>query len=202
VVLGDLLGYGPHPRQVLHRLEVEGIPCLLGSTDERIAFGLPGLPREGISEVSISWTREQLGPRELRFLRSLSRRQRFDLAIGRLTLLHGLQSPEERLDFEAPAQAQLELLASFRSRWLVSAGHHIPFQQNVGSGWVLDPGSVGLTLGGEPGADVVLLEATSHELKVSFKKIPYDLGPVIFDLAAWGLPPLISEVLRRGRFPG
>ncbi|MFX6622273.1 hypothetical protein ABTG47_20570, partial [Acinetobacter baumannii] len=64
------------------------------------------------------------------------------------------------------------------------------------------------TLGGEPGADVLLLEEDPEPqegypaLKVRFLKVPYDFGQVLFDLAAWELPPVLSDVIRQGRFPG
>ncbi|MBM5569836.1 metallophosphoesterase family protein, partial [Klebsiella quasipneumoniae] len=90
-----------------------------------------------------------------------------------------------------------------RTRWGVFAGRHIPFYRRVGDGLLIDPGSVGLTLGGEPGADVLILEEDLEgKLNIRFLKVPYDFGQVIFDLTAWELPPIVAEVIRLGRYPG
>jgi len=41
----------------------------------------------------------------------------------------------------------------------------------------------------------------TETLEVRFLKVPYDLGPLIFDLRAWGLPSVLEKVYRTGRFP-
>jgi predicted phosphodiesterase len=202
--VGDLIGYGPHPRQVLRRLDREGIPCVPGSADLKVAFAMMGMRREGVADSILAWTSEQLSRRELQFLRSLRPRQRIELKGGRLTALHGLpDDPEAKLDTEASARDLLEMFGKLRTRWGVFAGRHIPFYRRVGDGLVIDPGSVGLTLGGEPGADVLILdEDLEGRLNLRFLKVPYDFGQVIFDLTAWELPPIVAEVIRLGRYPG
>lgn len=77
-------------------------------------------------------------------------------------------------------------------------GGHLPISRTLGAGLVADPGSVGLSLSGEHGADVMILELPENRLR--FLKVPYDLRPVLFDLRAWGLPPILEEVYRTGRF--
>ncbi len=204
LAVGDLVGYGPHPRQVIRRLDREGIPCVPGAADLRVAYALPAPPREGIAETTIAWTREQLGQRELHFLRNLRSRHRYDTPGGRLMAFHGSpEDPENKIDLnEAHPQEILRMLESIRSRYAVVAGKHIPFRRAVHMGVVFDPGSVGLSLGGEPGADVLILEDDIHgEVLHRFLKLPYDYGQVTFDLAAWELPEVLAEVVRQGRFP-
>lgn len=204
LAVGDIVGYGPHPRQVIRRLDREGIPCVPGAADLRVAYALPAPPREGIAETTIAWTREQLGQRELHFLRNLRLRHRYDTPGGRLMAFHGSpEDPEHKIDLnEAHPQEILKMLESIRSRYAVVAGKHIPFRRVVHKGVVFDPGSVGLSLGGEPGADVLILEDDIHgEVLHRFLKLPYDYGQVTFDLAAWELPEVLAEVVRQGRFP-
>ncbi|MCS7058698.1 MAG: metallophosphatase family protein [Meiothermus sp.] len=204
LAVGDLVGYGPHPRQVIRKLDREGIPCVPGAADLRVAYPLPTHRREGIAEVTIAWTREQLSEREVGFLRNLRLRHRCETPGGRLLVFHGSpEDPEQKIDLnEAHPQEILGMLERIRSRYAVVAGKHIPFRRAVHKGLVFDPGSVGLSLGGEPGADVLILEDDIHgELLNRFLKLPYDYGQVAFDLAAWELPEVLIEVVRQGRFP-
>jgi predicted phosphodiesterase len=204
LAVGDLVGYGPHPRQVIRKLDREGIPCVPGAADLRAAYALPSPAREGIAETTIVWTREQLGARELHFLRNLRSRHRYDAPGGRLMAFHGSpEDPENKVDLNEAHPAEiLKMLDSIRSRYAVVAGKHIPFRRVVHKGVVFDPGSVGLSLGGEPGADVLILEDDVHgEIHHRFLKLSYDYGQITFDLAAWELPEVLAEVVRQGRFP-
>ncbi len=201
--IGDIVGYGPHPRQVIRKLDREGIPCVPGAADLRVAYALPAKAREGIAEATILWTRDQLGTREMSFLRNLRSRHRLDLGGGRLMAFHGSpEDPEAKIDLESHPADILKMLEGLRARYAVVAGRHIPFRRAVHKSVIYDPGSVGLSLGGEPGADVLILEEDlKGELQHHFLKLPYDYGQVAFDLAAWELPEVLAEVVRQGRFP-
>jgi hypothetical protein len=71
----------------------------------------------------------------------------------------------------------------------------------VPNGWVINPGSVGLSLNGEPGADYALLRLSTDKVEVVMGKAEYDFAAVAFDIIAWGLPAMIAEAIQRGRMP-
>lgn len=200
VAVGDLLGYGPHPRQVLHCLEREGIPCVLGSADARLAYDLPLGIRRGIGDRTLEWSRDQLGSRELRFLRSLGSRYRVALGSGRLLAFHGTPTnPDGQIDLEATTGELVELCNTHKARYLIAASRHIAYIRQVAGRVLADPGSVGLSLGGQPGADVLLVTDQPDGAQFQFIKVPYDLQEVIFDLKAWDFPPSLIEVIQNGR---
>ncbi|GGN01356.1 phosphoesterase [Thermus composti] len=199
LVLGDLVGYGPHPRQVVQRLMEEGLPALLGAWDLRVAYPLPGALPQGVGWATLAWTRAQLTEKELAYLRGLRASYRLALPAGRFLGFHGSpKGPEERLDLMAPMKDLVALLERLKALGLFLGGGHVPLYRRVGAGFVADPGSVGLSLSGEPGADVMVLD--TDILKARFLKVPYDLGPLLFDLRAWGLPSVLEKVYRTGRF--
>lgn len=200
LVLGDVVAYGPHPKQVIARLWKEGLPVIAGAWDLRVAYPLPGTLPEGVGKATLEWTRSQLSERELAYLRSLRLSHRRNLEEGRLVAFHGSPGrPEERLDLLGPANELLGVMERYGARVLFLGGRHLPLARRVGRGLVADPGSVGLSLSGEPGADVMVLDTLT--LEVRLLKVPYDLGPLLFDLRAWGLPPVLEKVYRTGRFP-
>ncbi|WP_244362082.1 metallophosphoesterase family protein [Thermus brockianus] len=61
LVLGDLVGYGPHPRQVVRRLMEEGLPAIAGAWDLRVAYPVDRALPEGLGKATLEWTRAQLG---------------------------------------------------------------------------------------------------------------------------------------------
>ena len=78
----------------------------------------------------------------------------------------------------------------------------MPFFRKVTSGLVLNPGSVGLSLNGEPGADYALLSFDEEgNTDVAMDKVEYDFAAVAFDIIAWGLPPMVAEAVQMGRMP-
>lgn len=200
LVLGDLVGYGPHPRQVLQRLWKEGLPAIAGAWDLRVAYPLPGTLPEGVGQATLAWTRAQLSEKELNYLRSLRLSHRRTYGQRRLVAFHGKPGhPEESLDLLGPAKDFFPLLERYGAQILLLGGRHLPLARRVGMGLLADPGSVGLSLSGEHGADVLVLDTESLEAR--FLKVPYDLSPLLFDLRAWGLPPVLEKVYRTGRFP-
>ncbi|WP_018111825.1 metallophosphoesterase family protein [Thermus igniterrae] len=200
LVLGDLVGYGPHPRQVLQRLWKEGLPAIAGAWDLRVAYPLPGTLPEGVGRATLAWTRAQLSEKELNYLRALRLSHRRTYGERRLVAFHGKPGrPEESLDLLGPAKDFFPLLERYGAQILLLGGRHLPLARRVGTGMLADPGSVGLSLSGEHGADVLVLDTDTLEAR--FLKVPYDLGPLLFDLRAWGLPPVLEKVYRTGRFP-
>ncbi|EIA39411.1 phosphoesterase-like protein [Thermus parvatiensis] len=200
LVLGDLVGYGPHPRQVIHKVWKEGLAAIAGAWDLRVAYPFPEPLPEGVGKATLEWTRAQLGEKELAYLRSLRLSHRRAYGGRRLVAFHGMPGdPEARPDLLGEAKAFLALLERYGAEVLLLGGRHLPLARRVGAGLVADPGSVGLSLTGEHGADVMVLD--TETLEARFLKVPYDLGPLLFDLRAWGLPPVLEQVYRFGRFP-
>lgn len=200
LVLGDLVGYGPHPRQVIHKVWKKGLAAIAGAWDLRVAYPFPEPLPEGVGKATLEWTRAQLGEKELAYLRSLRLSHRRAYGGRRLVAFHGMPGdPEARPDLLGEAKAFLALLERYGAEVLLLGGRHLPLARRVGAGLVADPGSVGLSLTGEHGADVMVLD--TETLEARFLKVPYDLGPLLFDLRAWGLPPVLEQVYRFGRFP-
>ena len=153
-----------------------------------------------MGKATLEWTRAQLGEKELAYLRSLRLSHRRAYGRMRLVAFHGKPGdPEERVDLLGPARDLAFFLEQYGAEALLLGGSHLPLARRVGRGLVADPGSVGLSLTGEHGADAMVLD--TETLEARFLKVPYDLGPLLFDLRAWGLPPVLEQVYRFGRFP-
>ncbi|WP_027891492.1 metallophosphoesterase family protein [Calidithermus chliarophilus] len=202
VAVGDIVGYGPHPKPVIRMLQRFNVHCIGGGSDMRVAFRvLSSAPRSSISDITLRWTIAQLEEPEIAFLKGLRYRHRVPLGRGQLMAFHGTpEDPEVKIDLELPAADLLPLFERFDASCIVASGSHLPFQRWLGDRLIFDPGSVGLSLGGAPGADVAVLEDTPQGLKVQFKKLPYDTEWVAQDMALFGFPPPLIEAIRQGSF--
>ncbi len=201
IVLGDLVGYGASPGPVIDFVRREGWTCGLGSSDARVAFNIsPRNDRRGVADTVLAWTADTLAPEQLEYLRRLPAGGRTNTPVGRLRYFHG--SPhdlEKRLDLMAQDREMEALAEQLGARVVVAGGTHVPFVRHVADTTFIDPGSVGLSLNHEPGADVVILELQGLRPKVTLHKVPYDFHSAAFDIMAWSLPSVIAEVIKTGR---
>ena len=205
ICLGDLVGYGPSPNETIALLRSEGVVCTLGPADERIAFDFARrkLPRRGVADETLEWTRTVIDARNVEFLRSLPVQHRLVTDAGRFRFFHGTpETPSERFSFHQEDDALGRLLDRYRSRLLAAGGTHVPYFRRIPGGAVLNPGSVGLSLNGEPGADYAVIEVGKTGFEVVMDKVEYDFGAVAFDIVAWGLPQVVAEAVQQGRMPG
>ena len=204
ICLGDLVGYGPSPNETIDMIREEGIICTLGAADERIAFDFARArkPRAGVADQILEWTREVIEPRHVEFLRSLPVQRRLTTAAGRLRYFHGSpETPGERLNLNQDPVSLMNLLERNRCNIMIAGATHVPFYRQVGEGYVLNPGSVGLALNGEPGADYAVLTIVDGMINVRMDKVEYDFAAVAFDIIAWGLPRMVAEAVQHGRMP-
>ena len=200
--LGDVVGYGPSPNETIAMLRERHVMCCLGDADERIAFRFarPGT-RAGVADQTLAWTREVIDAEHVAWLRGLPVQRRVNTPAGWLRAFHGTaEDPSERTNLQQDPMALTRLLARHRCTVLTAGGSHVPHYRRVsGAGWVVNPGSVGLSLNGEPGADVCVLTIDDAGVDVRMDKVDYDFAAVAFDVVAWGLPKAVAEAIQRGR---
>ncbi len=204
VCLGDLVGYGPAPNEAIELLRQHNVQCSLGEADERIAFGFARRStRAGVADQTIEWARTVIDPRHVAWLRELPVQRRLETPAGRLRAFHGTATdPADRINLQQDPMTLTRLLQEHRCTLLACGGSHVPyFRKVVGAGWVINPGSVGLSLNGEPGADYALVTIDDEGVSVRMDKVEYDFAAVAFDIVAWGLPKVIAEAVQRGRMP-
>lgn len=203
--LGDLVGYGPSPNETLDLIRSSGMLCTIGAADERIAFDFArsGMPREGVADSTLEWTRTIIETKHVNFLQELPVQQRLKTPAGRLRFFHGSpETPNERLNLNQDPMSLARILEHNRCSILACGGSHVPFYRKVPNGWVVNPGSVGLSLNGEPGADYALVRFDKAGIaEIKMDKVEYDFAAVAFDIIAWGLPPMIAEAVQQGRMP-
>ncbi|MDF1523785.1 MAG: metallophosphoesterase family protein [Trueperaceae bacterium] len=204
VCLGDLVGYGPAPNETLDLLQSEHVLCCLGDADERIAFDFAKRDgRKGVADATLQWTRGVIEPHHVEWLRTLPVQRRIETPAGRMRVFHGSEDdPGARTNLQQDPVTLARMLQRHRCTILAAGGSHVPYYRKVpDAGWAINPGSVGLSLNGEPGADVCILTIDDEGIRVRMDKIEYDTGGVAFDIVAWGLPKVVADAVQLGRMP-
>ncbi len=83
--LGDIVGYGPDPRECIQRLRSLPFVAVAGNHDWAVANRLDLDEFNMDAQVAVAWTYEQLSPADREFLAQLPERA----TIGQFTLVHG-----------------------------------------------------------------------------------------------------------------
>ncbi|NJK45118.1 MAG: metallophosphoesterase family protein [Pleurocapsa sp. SU_196_0] len=202
VCLGDLVGYGASPIEVIEFIRDNDIPTTLGASEARLLyhFGHRLEPRQGVADQTLEWTKTQLSDEHFKFMKTLPMTGRLQTPHGRVKYMHGMpDDPEARIDLSA-RQSELDpLLEDNNCTILITGCTHIPQVRQTNRGWFINPGSVGLTLNGEPGADCAVINLETPQIKIDLLKVPYNTNAAAFDILTWELPAVIADVIKPAR---
>jgi predicted phosphodiesterase len=213
VCLGDIVGYGPDPNEVIDRIREIGAVTIRGNHD-KAGSGLANAEDfNPVARNAALWTREQLRPELREYLEKLPTGP---LAVDGFTIVHGASRDEDEYVF-APAQALDSLLealspVTFFGHTHLQGGftmrddkvgvlHFKPAGENQfaalaiedGTTYLLNPGSIGQPRDGDTRAAFAI--ADLHNKVVEFWRIPYDIEAVQKRMAEAKLPePLILRL--------
>jgi diadenosine tetraphosphatase ApaH/serine/threonine PP2A family protein phosphatase len=219
--LGDLVGYGPNPRECID-LVMQCQVCLLGNHDQGALFDPEGF--NSGAERAIFWTRSQLenGGQQLErqkrwdFLGELPR----NYQDGNLLFVHGsARNPLNEYVFPEDIynRRKLEKIFALVSRYVFQGHTHVPgvftedfnflspdeigHEFRLGDGKVMiNVGSVGQPRDGDPRACYVVLDDGDGSLKVRFRRVDYPIDKTIAKI--YEVPELdnfLGDRLRDGR---
>jgi putative phosphoesterase len=200
--VGDVVGRGPHPTEVVAELRRLEIPTVQGNWDEAVGMGRehpavtwPGEAAEAEGLVSLAWTSASLGEDERAWLRQLPMSLRLTVHDRSVLLFHG--SPvrrSEHLWASRPSRA-FARIASDEGDDLFCFGHtHEAFHLEVGKSHFVAAGTVGGWKPQDPRARYAVLDIEGLDTVVNFRAVPYDTEAVERDMLAAGLAPSLLAV--------
>ncbi len=219
-VLGDLVAFCPWPSETLARLRaLPEVAFLQGNTDRYVVTGRRPVapvrsPDDWASipetltgrDANFRWTVERLSYAEYEFLRDLPPRLEMDVpGYGGVLAVHATPVDDEaNLYPGTPDEEVLGYLAGLDAR-LVLYGHtHRPVDRTVGGVRLVNDGSVGLPLDGDPRPAYALLDFEGGECTVTIRRVAYDAEAVIAELERVGHPARawLAHILRHAAVPG
>jgi predicted phosphodiesterase len=204
VVAGDLVGFGPNPDAVVDLLIERGARLIRGNheKDYVAAYRTPAMPPTWLTDPrlrSMIWSMERIGPQRRRFLSELPDALSLD---ADTLVVHG--SPRHIRDavLASTPEAELDRMFAGHPARLAFMGHtHRPLIRTTAARRLVNAGSVGLPLDGDPRASYALAEKRSDrdDWTVEIRRVAYDLDAAIaaYDNGLRDVDPGYVEILSR-----
>ncbi len=198
--LGDLVGYGPYPEEVVERLSDEEVVSIAGNFDVKT---VGANPRDSDAKedpvdrwIAPAWAHENLTADALRFLASLPRERRTVVEGHKLLVTHGSPaSNTERLEPTTDPTRFTELARMARADIVLCGHSHMPFLRRAGGVTFLNPGGVGRSDDGDPRASYAILRLDENAIRVTHHRVRYDVPAVVEALMRRGLPESFGRML-------
>ena len=193
VCAGDIVGHGPHPTEVVRLLVEQNIEAILGNVDRKVLDLLKSPKKlakrlEKKAHAPAAWAALTLGEAERIWLAGRPAELRFSVGETDVWVVHG--SPISDTDYIFPsitAQALAAKLGEARPRVLVCGHSHIPFTRSVAGIRVVNCGSAGRPVDGDPRGALALCDFPGDgHVTCRIARFAYPLDTVIADLQARG----------------
>ena len=208
--LGDIVGYGPQPDEVVALLAAEGATAVRGNHDSA-AIGL--LDTDAFNDdarTAVEWTADRIEPKTRDWLAALPVRVENEP----FTLVHG--SPRDPTwEYVYSTGVAKANMALFETTYCLVGHTHVPlvFRQRSGKvesvgvkhgttlalgaeRLVINPGSVGQPRDGDPRASALLIDTVAATLE--WQRIAYPIGQVQELMDQVGLPRRLAARLQFG----
>jgi putative phosphoesterase len=206
--VGDFVGYGAFPNQVIERLRREEAVSIAGNYDRKVLRFRKKRrkwrkKKQAQKFLAFQWTRDVLTKRNRKHLASLPRQR--DLQVEELGILltHGSPASEKEHLTPRTPQERLHELATMVEADLVVCGHsHCPFVREVDGVHFVNTGSVGRPDDGDPRACYAILEIghpPNRNFQVRHHRVAYDVGSAMAAVREHGLPEAFAQMLVQGR---
>ncbi len=203
--VGDLVGYGPFPNEVIQRMQAVNALSIIGGYDRRVLK----FPRkeakwrrkkDPVRFQAYEWTYHALTPENRRYLRHLSRELRFTIAGQRVLITHGSPiSTKEQLTPKTPL-SRLRALAEVANADIVCCGmSHLAFTRRAHHTYFINPGSIGHPEDDDPRAAYAILTLTAGAIQTEHYRVAYDVERTVAALRRYKLPDALARQLREGR---
>jgi predicted phosphodiesterase len=215
ICCGDLVGYNPHPSQVLNWTRTHCASVIRGNHDKVVA-GLSDLEWfNDAAQASAVWTIGKLDQEQLQYLRDLPAGP---LQLEHFHICHGSPRDEDQYvttTFEAtPCFRHFELPLAFFGHTHLQGGffyrhgavgtirqvprtaQKVSFMIEPATSYMFNPGSVGQPRDGDPRAAYATFD--SEQKVVSLHRVEYDVGKTANEILQAGLPGVLAFRLSNG----
>jgi putative phosphoesterase len=208
ICLGDLVGYGARPNDVIELIRSRKIPVIMGNYDEGIGFDRDDCgcaykdeTERANGERSVEWTAANVSSDNKVWLQTLLPEYRLTVAGVRIRVVHGSPRRINEYLFEDRYQASLERIARSAECDVLVFGHtHKPWTRDIAGVRFINAGSVGKPKDGDPWACWTMLKVSDPgEFEVTFHRVEYDIATAAAAIRAEaGLPDVYASDIETG----
>ena len=214
IVLGDIVGYGPHPQECIDLLRAkENFSIIRGNHDHAVATGKKVSGSNSVAGWTLEWTQKKLDEQYKEWLISLPAyikednwlavhgspkdKTFFNGYVYQMTYKENLQELENRnipLCFHGHTHIQKiyyrenrqDLMTDEETNVIKSAQHSL-----------ICPGSIGQPRSGKTGVEFAIINTETLELE--FHRLPYNIDKTLAAMKEFNFPPALGERLAQGK---
>jgi putative phosphoesterase len=200
--LGDLVGYGPHPNEVIELIRQRHIPTIMGNYDDGVGFDKdecgcayvdPEMRRLG--DLSLEWSKAHVTAENKQYLQGLLSYIRFEVRGHRFLLVHGSPRRINEYVYEDRPASSLQRIAESAEADVLVFGHtHLPYVKNVDGTLFVNDGSVGKPKDGDTRAGYDIFDIAT-DVEVTIRRVAYDVAAAAAAVRASELPDHFAQLL-------
>jgi predicted phosphodiesterase len=207
--LGDVVGYGPNPKECLDIVRSMGMPCVKGNHDEYCSVDQATDGFNPAAAEAVLWTRQQLTDDDKQWLRDL----KYVRMVTSFTIVHATLDGPQRWGyvFDKLAAAasftyqntamcffgHTHVPVAFMRDSMVRGGTYSKFKTEPGKKYFINVGAVGQPRDGNPKAAYVIYDVSEGTIEI--RRLDYDIPAVQAKIRAAGLPERLAERLAYGK---
>jgi putative phosphoesterase len=203
--LGDLVGYGAFPNEVIEFIRKREISTVMGNYDEGVGFDMDDcgcayktVEEDRLGKLSLLWTRWHTTPENKTFLQELPLQIRLEGQRPYMLLVHGSPRKINEYLYEDRPKASLERIAKLAGTDVLLFGHtHFPYVKTIGNTLFVNTGSVGKPKDGDPRGSYVILK-TGRRTNVEIHRVRYDEKAAAEAIRESNLPDHFADLLETG----
>jgi putative phosphoesterase len=203
--LGDLVGYGTFPNEVISAIRERDIPTIKGNYDVGVGNNSDDCgcaykteAAKALGQQSIAWSNANTTDENKAFLRGLCSHIRLEMDGLRVLLVHGSpRKVNEYLYADRPDSSLERILDQAKADVMVCGHTHLPYHKILPSGrHVINAGSVGKPKDGDPRAGYVVLDVDDGAVQVKFVRVVYDVMKTVEAIQSTTMPLEFASMLQ------
>ena len=200
ICAGDIIGYGPEPRECIDTLKLHDFKCVKGNHDQA-AVTADTTRLNPLAAEALTINRSLLEPKHMSWLGRLGANLTYDHANVKISVFHGSpQFPTDEYVYPSEAQRRAEEFLGATGADLLVLGHtHIPFVHLLEGRALMNPGSVGQPRDGDPRASYAIVDITEGGVEVSHRRVEYGIDETASRMRELRLPASLADRLYVGR---
>lgn len=203
--LGDLVGYGAFPNEVIEFIRERDISSVMGNYDEGVGFDRDDCgcaykteEEERLGKLSLLWTRQHTSAENKTFLQELPLQIRIEGRRPYMLLVHGSPRKINEYLYHDRSKASFERIAKLAGTDVLLFGHtHFPYTKTIHDTLFVNTGSVGKPKDGDPRGCYTLLK-TGRRTNVEIRRVRYDVTAAADVIRETDLPDHFADLLETG----
>lgn len=199
ICLGDLVGYGPHPNEVVAFIRRKNILCLKGNYDASVVDeSYTFIRKSSTNSFSLPWTVNELRAQNRNYLSNLPLSMTMEFNNKKIKFVHGSPNAINEYLFENEQNTN-NIMNNLDEDILVCAHTHIPYIKNFGNKLLINDGSVGKPKIGTPNSTYCILNITNEgNIDAKIKHVQYEVHKIVKDMQILDFPSSLIESFKNG----